>query len=194
MLRMIVMAGLVWGLTASETRGADEETTSRTANLIKGIRYTYDTQPNSVKDKNHSALTDGESDPVLWFDHHSVAADFDLGSTYRVTRVEVDAYRGMLSRSRLRTLQLHIDNGAGHVLMGKMQDLAGANYYLKWYGYANWDENGAVDVPANIPPLATVSEKPVTFGFENVNEECYRLRLTLSDGYQPGWHFGITEV
>jgi len=137
---------------------------------------------------------DGESDPVIWFKHHTVAADFDLGSTYRVTRVEVDAYRGMLSRSRLRTLQLHIDNGAGHVLMGKMQDLAGANYYLKWYGYTNWDENGEVDVPADIPPLATVSEKPVTFSFENVNEECYRLRLTLSDGYQPGWHFGITEV
>ena len=166
-------------VTVSLTAG----TAAAQAQLIKGLRYTYDVEPNSTPDENHTALTDGKPGNVGWYRKSTVMIDFDLGSTYTVTRVEVDASRDGF-RSRLRNLQLFVDEGAGHTLVGKMTDAAGADYFITLVD----------ELSPDIAPLRLRSPVPLTFTFEDVDRKCTQLRLVLTDSYSTGPHWAITEV
>jgi len=174
------LAGVVV-LMASGVRAADE------AKLIKGITYAYDVKPHQIGDPDHTKLIDGKDDPVLWYPppprQNGANIDFDLGNTYRVTRVEVDAARSV-GRSRLQNLKLFVEKGAGYDQVASMQDLAGANYSMR-----------LADQPGpDVPPLTLRTGEPMTFAFEGLDQECYKVRIFHQDAYQPGPNWGLTEV
>lgn len=90
-------------LMTSSARAADE------ARFIKRITYACEIAPHEIGDADHTKLLDGKDDPVLWYPppprQNATNIDFDLGNTYRVTRVEVDADRSV-GRLRLQNLKL----------------------------------------------------------------------------------------
>ena len=126
--RTTVIAIVLLGLTLSGRSATLASAPADTKRLIEGVHYTYDIEPNSVTDPDHTNLTDGKDTVAVWFPKpfNSVTVDFDLGSNYKVTRVEVDAHRSG-TRSRVRNMQLFTNSGTGYTLVGIMKNLAGAD-------------------------------------------------------------------
>jgi hypothetical protein len=183
--RTTLVAFVLIGLSLPGRPATLESAPAGTERLIEGVRYTYDIEPNSITDPDHTKLTDGKDTVAVWFPKpfNSVTVDFDLGSNYKVTRVEVDAHRAG-TRSRLRNMQLFTNSGTGYTLVGIMQNLAGADYNLKLRSQP----------AAGVAPLALISKTPLTFTFDNIDRECYQLRLWHQDAYDPGPHWGLAEV
>jgi hypothetical protein len=183
--RTTLVAFVLIGLSLPGRPATLESAPAGTERLIEGVRYTYDIEPNPITDPDHTKLTDGKDTVAVWFPKpfNSVTVDFDLGSNYKVTRVEVDAHRAG-TRSRLRNMQLFTNSGTGYTLVGIMQNLAGADYNLKLRSQP----------AAGVAPLALISKTPLTFTFDNIDRECYQLRLWHQDAYDPGPHWGLAEV
>ena len=185
---LMLASALSWPTSSwSDDAGAPGDTSP--VQPIRNVRYSYSIEPNSATDPAHEKLTDGVlTEPVMWSRHRVVDVDVDLGSTYHVTRVAVEAYRGASSRSRLRNVELFIENGSGYAAVGKRVNLAGADYFIRPYLQPR-DQ-----AEPGTPPLAWIDDTPLTIAFDGINRSGYRLRLRLADGYQTGWHFGVTEV